>query len=103
MHQLNNKGQSIIAFALLLPLILLVVAYIYDISNMNYEKNRINGIAEMIKDTNSEDVCDLVYKNDKNIECTIDSEKITLKKEIKSVLSKILGNKTYQISITIKS
>ena len=97
MEVFNNKGQSIVIFVIILPLIMLVVAYVYDVSSMNYEKNRLNSLAELAKDNDS---CEIVEQNDKDIECIISDNKIVLNKEIKSVFGKVIGKGKYNVSIT---
>lgn len=103
MEVFNNKGQSIVIFVLFLPIIILIIAYVYDVSMMSYEKNKINNIAEIAKDNFDSNVCNLVHRNDKEILCVINNNKLTLKKEIKSIFGTIIGNKIYKISITIES
>lgn len=40
--RLNNRGQSLVAFILIIPIILLVLVFVYDISGALYEKNRLS-------------------------------------------------------------
>ena len=98
---LNNKGQAIVIFAILLPVILLIVTYIYDVSNMGYEKNKLNGISKIIKDNPREDSCVIALKNDKDVLCEQNSNIVTLKKRVKSIFGKIAKKDYYEIKITI--
>ena len=98
----NNKGQSIVIFVIMLPIIMLAVAYFYDVSKMNYEKNRLNSIALLAKDSSDTDSCDIVKQNDKDIDCIINDNKITLKKEINSIFGIVIGKEKYKISVTIE-
>ena len=41
---MNNKGQSLIMFVLVLPLIVMVIAFVIDSSLIIFEKNRLDGI-----------------------------------------------------------
>ncbi len=41
MLTLNNKGQSLVLFVVIMPIILLMFVLVYDIGNAMYEK-RIN-------------------------------------------------------------
>ena len=100
MEVFNNKGQSIVVFVLVLPLIMLFVAYVYDISKVNYEKKKMKNIAELTED-NFDSACEIVSENDKDIECNVTGNKLTLKKEIKSIFGKIIGNEIYKISVTV--
>lgn len=99
---LNNKGQSIVIFAIILPLLLLFITYVYDVSSVQYEKNRINSIAEIAKNSVSEDKCSIVEKNDNKITCTKEGTKIILSKRIKSIFGRILNKTYYDISVTIE-
>ena len=44
MIRLNNKGQSLVMFICLLPILLLIVLAIVDVSRMVIEKNKLNNI-----------------------------------------------------------
>ena len=44
MIRLNNKGQSLVMFICLLPILLLIVLAIVDVSGMVIEKNKLNNI-----------------------------------------------------------
>lgn len=41
---MNNKGQSLILFVLIIPIIAGFLAFFIDLSIVNYEKNRIDGV-----------------------------------------------------------
>ena len=47
----NNRGQTIVVFVLFLPLLILFSAYVYDTVNANYEKNRIQNLANTAVNT----------------------------------------------------
>ena len=98
----NNKGQSIVIFVLVLPLLILFISYVFDVSNVQYERNKLNSIASVVKDSKSDNKCDIAVKNDKDLICTSDGNKITLKKRIKSIFGKILNKDYYDISVTIE-
>ena len=40
MLRLNNKGQSLVMFIVLIPIVLLVFTLVYDVGNAIYEKER---------------------------------------------------------------
>ncbi len=98
---LNNKAQSLVIFVVCLPIFLLFIAYVFDIVNSNYEKKKVNNIMTIINTSDMEDSskCELVYKNDKDIKCTVDESSITLEKNIKSIFGNITGRNTYKITI----
>ena len=39
--RLDNKGQSLVMFILIIPIILLLLVLIYDVAGALYEKNRL--------------------------------------------------------------
>ena len=98
---LNNKGQSIVIFVLALPIILLFISYVYDIVNVNYYRNKLDGISKIIKDNNGEDACLTAKKNDKDIICNTYSDKVILIKKIKTVFGKIARKDYYELKVTI--
>lgn len=40
--RLNNKGQTLVMFVLIIPIILLILVLIYDVAGALYEKNRLS-------------------------------------------------------------
>lgn len=100
---LNNKAQTLVIFIILLPIFILFIAYIYDFLNVNYEKQKLNGITDLININEDEiDYCNIVYKNDKDAECQIKSDKIIITKRIKSIFGSITNKKFFDIKIEIK-
>lgn len=84
---MNNKGQSLILFVLLIPVIFLILMMIYDIGSMVLLKNELNDINYMVmdygvrhmEDENIVDTLhDLVIKNkhDANVTIQIDDNKL---------------------------
>ena len=49
MIRLNNKGQSLVMFICLLPILLLIVLAIVDVSRMVIEKNKLNNINVVVE------------------------------------------------------
>lgn len=47
MFRLNNRGQSLVLFIVLIPIFLLVMTLVYDIGNYVYEKNRLTNSVYM--------------------------------------------------------
>lgn len=99
---MNKKGQILISFVLLLPLLIAFLGYIVDISYIKYEENKLNNIVltntKYIKDNNIDKIKELLISNDKQI---ININKINSKliiiKEIPSFFGKIVGFKEYKI------
>jgi len=102
----NNKGQALVEFIIVLPILLLIIMAIIDFGNIFTKKysleNDLDIISDMYKEENYTNINS--YVKDKNI--SINYEKndeftiINLSKEIKintPILNNILG-KTYKIS-----
>ncbi len=106
---MNNKGQVLPIFVILLPIIILIISYIVDIGIMYSEKRRIVNITSdainyYIESKDYDNTLKLLNKNIKNGEfnITIDSEYIIInvKKEHNSLFNIINLNNT--INITYK-
>lgn len=107
---MNNKGQTLVIFVLLLPLFLILLAYIVDTSILFYEKNRLDDINKMVIDykmyhieANEEKIHTYILKNDKEIrikKINMNDEKIEiyLSKKIKSLFGRIIGFNSYDIT-----
>ena len=114
--KLNNHGQTLIIFVILLPLLLALVAFVVDISYMYNEKlhleNTTKTIIENVYDKRlDEDIeakVSKLYKknkiNNKNIKVKGDSEYLQIKNnyEINSIFGKIIGLKKYKMKVNIK-
>lgn len=114
--KLNNKGQTLILFVVLIPVLLMVLAIVVDVSLMYHEKikseNTTKTIIKNVYGNRSDDniknqIKDLFKKNNieyKNIKISSTSEyiKITNNYEIDSIFGKIIGFKKYKIKINIK-
>lgn len=102
---LNNKGQSLVIFVIVLPILLLFISYVFDVITINYEKNRLNNIAVQIKDNvntlTDDEIVILVNKNDKEIDVDIKENEIKLSKKIKGVFNKITKQEYYNINSII--
>ena len=104
---MNNRGQSLIIFVLILPIIVLFIAFLVDSSISMVEKNRIDGIiTSNIKQALNNNITDInkiknaIIKNEKmdvTIEIIDDSLKINAKSEKKSVFGKILNFSWYRL------
>lgn len=102
MFKLNNRGQSLVMFVIIIPIFLLIITLVYDVGNAIYEKNRIENVVYMTIDYGLDNV-DKVSKNDltelimeninniKYISVDIDDKKIDIKvtKDVKGIVGKI--------------
>ena len=72
---LNNKGQSLVLFVVIMPIILLMFVLVYDIGNAMYEKNKLSNVSYMVIDyaldnidkVDENDLIDLIDKNTNNL------------------------------------
>ncbi len=74
---MNNKGQSLVTFVLLMPILFLVLFMVYEIGRMALIKNRLNGINYLAIDYGlditddaeyEEKIENLIRKNDDDID-----------------------------------
>ena len=110
--RLNNKGQALVMFVLIIPIILLVLVLIYDIGNALYEKNRMSNTNYLATEyaldnmgsINENDVIRYIQKNAdnlNNISVTINDNEVEIYTEKKI---KGLFGKSFDIDIsTVKS
>ena len=111
--KLNNKGQVLVMFVLLIPIFLLVLVLIVDISNLYIKKDELNNINYLVIDTildkkiNDLEIKDLILKNDKDIiinHININDNvvEISLEKEYNGIFSHLVGKKKYNIESNYK-
>ena len=110
---MNKKGQTLIAFVLLLPIVLLFLAFVVDTGLLLKEKTKGNSTLRTILKTTYKDyqeenyeekVKDLLEKNNIPTENTIIKIEetqihVTNEYEIESIFGSIIGLKTYKIKI----
>ena len=109
---MNNKGQTLILFVMLLPLLFILLCLVVDIGLLYSEKNKLDNIVkENIKyflENNIEDDEDelnkLLYKNIDNVKIeNIDFHdnklKVEVTKKYKSIFSNILNKDFYKIKV----
>lgn len=105
---MNNKGQILVLFLLLMPVIIIFICFVIDSSIMYYEKNKLdsinNDILISIKDKNvkESEIKRLINLNDDDIKInriTIDKDKIIIEdeKEIDSIFGKFINKDSYLI------
>lgn len=103
MLRLNNKGQSLVMFIILLPILLLILTLVYDVGNAIYEKDRLSNTNYMVVDyaldnidsIDEDDLNTLILENDNNLDdisiMIIDnSVDISLKKILRVFLGRCL-------------
>lgn len=98
MKKMNNNGQALIMFVLLLPLIILVFAYMIESANIMYNKTRIQNI--IVDSCDSKNSQEYILKNIPDASIIVTSDKITVLKEIDSTIANIIGIDTFTIKVT---
>ena len=103
---MNNKGQSLVIFIIIIPVIFIVFSFLYDYAYIVYSQNKYENISkDIINFTLEEDkIIDLYKKNGyevNNFKYKIDNDKIYIQNsyEIKSIFGKIINLKYYEVSI----
>lgn len=110
---MNNKGQVLVTFLLMLPVVLILFMYLIDKCYLLYEKNNQINIGDIVcsymLDSNKtdNDIKQLALENDSKLEkikITRNNKQavITLEKEINSIFGNILGISTYKINTKTK-
>lgn len=96
---MNNKGQSLVTFILLIPIIFLIFVMVYSIGNMILIRQKLDNINYLVIDYGLDNMdvnkmIEIVNKNDKDIivrELKIDDDKIYLTLE-ETIDLKLVGN-----------
>lgn len=115
---MNNKGQTLVMFVLLLPILLIILCLVFDVGNLFLEKRHIESV---IKDAikyelnNNDDIntsrnrlTNTLTKNIDNIkikQINITNNKvitISISKEYKGKFTSILKNNLFTIDLTFK-
>lgn len=110
--KLNNKGQTLVMFVLLIPLLVLVLVLVCDIGNLVCTKIEVSNINKLVIDSGLDEIdntyvkdklSNLIVINDKEIkDYTIEINKnmikVTLKKTAKSIFGGIIGLSGYEVS-----
>ena len=96
---MNNKGQTLALFVIIIPLILLLFIYIVDIGNLYLEKRKINNTLEYALEYKKENknVEEYINKNIDDVdEIIILDDEIIIKKNKKGIM------KDYYLEISKK-
>ena len=114
MSRLNNKGQSLAIFVIFVPVFIMLGTYVVDVSFAKYNERRLDNLNKQvinyglkhIDEEPYDNMVDLIYQNDSDIdsyEININSET----KEISVTLSKstkgsIVGKEIYNEKSSLK-
>ena len=110
---MKNRGQALVLFVLLLPIILLMFAFVIDIGLLSYSKKSINmKIEEIIEDglsnnLSEREIHELLIKNIKNIENKNIIKKenglqITLQIKLNPIFPNIVKQDKYEVTYSGK-
>ncbi len=105
---MNNRGQVLIIFVLLIPLLILFLAFVVDNLYIAYHMSKLTQINNLVlKDAvrmelTTDEIEDYIYQNDQEITIkllvkTDNHIAITLEKRIKSIFGRIIGEEYYTI------
>ena len=111
--KLNNKGQVLVMFVLLIPIFLLILVLVVDISNLYIKKDELNNINYLVIDSildkkiDDLEIKNLILKNDKDIiinkiNINDDVVEISLKKEYNGIFSHLVNKDIYNIESNYK-
>lgn len=104
MFRLNNKGQSLVMFVIIIPIFALLITLVYDVGSAIYEKNSLSNTCYMvieygldnIDNVDDNELMNLVMMNTDNLNyMSLNIENgvidIILKKDIKGIIGKLFG------------
>ena len=104
MLKINNKGQSLVMFVLIIPIFLLILTLVYDVGNAIYEKDRLSNTNYLtieyglnnIDTVTENDLKNLIEQNTFNLKyiyVTIEENQIEIKmeKDAKSIIGKMFN------------
>ena len=107
---LNNRGQSLVIFIVMIPIFLLLMILIYDMGNLAYERHELDSINKIVIDYGLDNInnLDLVKEmyslaksnNDKiNYEIHFKNNKLYINSKyyVKGVFTKILNVDGYML------
>lgn len=114
---MNNKGQTMVLFVLLLPIISIILCLVVDISLLTLEKNKVQNIVkETIKNELNNDnliledsknrINNIINKNIENalidLEINDNSIKVTVFKDYNGILLNALNKDGYKIKVSYR-
>ena len=104
MLKINNKGQSLVMFVLIIPIFLLILTLVYDVGNAIYEKDRLSNTNYLtieyglnnIDTVTENELKNLIEQNTSNLKyiyVTIEENQIEIKieKDAKSIIGKMFN------------
>lgn len=115
MFKLNNKGQSLVMFIIIIPIFCLILTLIYDVGNAIYEKNSLSNTSYIVIDygldninnISDSELIDIVLKNTDKLSyiyVVIEDNQIEVKlsKNIKGILGRMFGFNLIEVNTYYK-
>ena len=106
---MNNKGQSLALFVIIIPLVIIMFAVSIDICRLYYEKNKLDNINMLVLskyfDKNDKEIENIIKKNDRDINDIIidrSENSITIKKDIEVIFIGVLNKNKYEVDSKYK-
>lgn len=112
--KLNNNGQILIMFVLILPVLVLLIGVVLNKSVLTYEKNKLDNINNLVIEEYIDEetiytgeVIDYILKNDNSIvidkiDIKDDYVSIKMTKNINSFFAGIIGEEHFTVVSEIK-
>lgn len=117
MSKLNNRGQSLAIFVIFVPVFIMIGTFVVDVSFAKYNERRLDNLNKQvinyglkhIDEEPYDNMVDLIYQNDSDIdsyEININNEtkeiSVTLSKSTKGFLGSIVGKEIYNEKSSLK-
>lgn len=103
---MNKKGQTLVLFVIILPIVILIMAFLVDLGVVLNRKVKLEEISRLaLKENTLEEIRKVLENNQiKTSEIIRNNEVIEIKinEDVKSVFGKIIGIKKYHIKVNIK-
>lgn len=104
---MNNKGQTLVFFVVLIPLILALFAFVIDSAYIVRGNTKLYGIAysalgDTVQGKDIDKVKKVIKENDNNIEIIVlDKNGIELTNEIPPIFGRIIGYDKYNLDVKL--
>ena len=117
MRKLNNRGQSLAIFVIFVPVFIMMGTFVVDVSFAKYNERRLDNLNKQvinyglkhIDEEPYDNMVDLIYQNDSDIdsyEININNEtkeiSVTLSKSTKGFFGSIVGKEIYNEKSSLK-
>ncbi len=107
---MNKRGQTLIIFVMLIPIILTMAALVIDVGLLYYKKNEYTGIVEesikeYFKDENLTSALETLTLNgvsldDVEVSATDEKISVTLDTKVDSIFGKVIRINDYEIKVS---